>query len=100
MAEFKTWKRKKRKKPRPGITCSEAGRMGGDATARATTHKQRVAWGEKGGNTTKTRYGPDYYRQIGALAGEASHQRKLRKPKPRASKDGLFRRLKRKPRLH
>lgn len=57
-------------KPTPkrnGMSRQEAGRKGGETTARK--HDMSKI-GRKGGETTKAKYGPDFYESIGRKGGE------------------------------
>lgn len=53
---------------RSGMSVQEAGRKGGQATAR--DHDMSEI-GRKGGETTKKKYGADFYEEIGKKGGEA-----------------------------
>ena len=93
MSKYLPWNKKKKRKPRhPEMSLSEAGRLGGIASARSSTKKQKQEWGRKGGKTTYARYGPDFYRKIAIRKAKIEQDAK---PKPRKSRDGLFLNLKR-----
>ena len=92
MAEFKTWKRKKRKKPdRRAMTASELGRMGAAALFAKYTLEDRQEWGHKGGSSTLRRYGKDFYRRLSAMGRKA---KKAKAPRRVDSRDKLFHKLK------
>lgn len=57
-----------------GMTVAEAGRKGGEITASRYGHEfyQEIGrkGGKKGGQTTKQRYGPEFFEQIGKKGGQ------------------------------
>lgn len=63
---------------RGGMTVGEAGRRGGEKTARThghefyeeIGHKGGAAGGHKGGETTKEKYGHEFYEAIGHRGGQ------------------------------
>lgn len=94
MATFKEWVPKPKKKKNM-MTVSEMAKLGAEAVNLKYGLVERRKWGLKGGNTTKNRYGPEYYLKVGAM-GNAAIKERIRKA--RVSKDGMFKKLKRKKR--
>lgn len=52
------------------MTVSEAGRRGGETTARKYGPEFYEQIGKKGGETTSRRYGPEFYEEIGHKGGQ------------------------------
>lgn len=57
-----------------GMTTAEAGKRGGEATARKHGKEFYQEIGQKGGETVKEKYGPDFYEQIGRKGGNQVSQ--------------------------
>lgn len=56
------------------MTTQEAGRKGGEATARSHGKEFYQEIGKKGGETVKQKYGPEFYSEIGEKGGETVSQ--------------------------
>ncbi len=56
--------------PNDGMTTREAGRKGGEATARKHGSDFYREIGRKGGDTVKEKYGPEFYAEIGEKGGQ------------------------------
>ncbi len=52
------------------MTVSEAGRKGGETTARKYGPEFYEQIGKKGGETTSRKYGPEFYEEIGHKGGQ------------------------------
>lgn len=63
----------KNRNDRKGMTTEEAGRKGGEATARTHGHEFYEEIAKKGGETVARERGPEFYSEIGKKGGEASH---------------------------
>lgn len=57
-----------------GMTTAEAGRKGGQTTARTHGKEFYQEIGRKGGNTVKEKYGPEFYEEIGREGGNTVSQ--------------------------
>ena len=58
---------------RQGMSREEAGRKGGEATAKSHDREFYQEIGQKGGETVSKERGPEFYSEIGKKGGEASH---------------------------
>jgi len=56
------------------MTVSEAGRRGGERTARTHGHEFYEEIGRKGGETTSEKYGTPFYEEIGQKGGQKVKQ--------------------------
>lgn len=62
-------------------THEDIARKGGFARRDKTTPEQRKEWAEKGGSTTKQKYGAEHFKRIRQIGIEKSRQRKIEEAK-------------------